>query len=204
MKDPIKNIKSELFFIDGVAEVGNHEGYRYDSEKRMAMFGTRVGPVHSISEGLLHEIAHTAEIKDLRRLQVLNFGLHISTQVEVLGQLYSEPITWNSTKLEARVILWQEVLCQIFKLPFDVKKFATALEYMPDFMCIPVKGYKFDSDLSTYVDLSGNKIENYALTNTLRLHSIYDYMDEQKATGKYAYSEFRKRWDSVMEFLETN
>lgn len=205
MKNPIQNIASELFYIEGVAEIHDIEGYRYDYENRKALFGTRLGPVSSIPDGLLHEIAHTAEIKDLSKLHVFNFGLEIKTKFEFLGKVYAQPITWNAIKLEARVILWQEVLCEVFGYSFDREKFATALEWMPDFTNVPIKGYKFDSDISKYVDKHGVEfVGTLKEQDKLRFQSINDYMTEQKALGIYTYSEFRKRWEKVLEFIELN
>lgn len=178
-------ISSELFFIQDVAEIGSHEGYRvYDNK---VSFGTQIGPVHSIEEGLLHEIAHVVEVQDLSRLKVNNFGLEIKNKVEFLGRVYFEPITWNATKLECRVILWQEVLCEIFGLSFNREKFATSLQYMPDFLCIPIQ-----------------PVEGMTLKekDALRFQIINQYMTEQKNTGSYTYEEFRKKWDIAFESLE--
>jgi len=205
MKDQIKKIKSELFFIEGVAEVSDIQGYKYDYDNRKAIFGTRVGPKHSVTDGLLHEIAHVAEVNDLSKLEVYSFGLEIKTKVHLLGRVYYEPITWNATKLEARVILWQEVLCELFNLPFDREDFATALQYMPDFMCVPVKGYKFNVEALKYLDSNGNELHgDLKHRDSLRFQSINVYMKEQKATGLYTYSEFRKRWDKAFTFLYEN
>ena len=205
MRTIIDNIKSELFFIEGVADISTHEGYKYDYDKRQALFGTRVGPVHSIEDGLLHELAHAVELKNLEQLKYPNFGLEIKRKVEVLGRVYLEPITWNATKLELRTILWQEVLCNVFGIGFDAKKFSTALQYMPDFMCVPIKGYKFDSHLCKYVNEKGEILEGTLKEkDDLRFQSMYDYMDEQKASGIYTYPEFRKRWDKAIEYLEIN
>lgn len=205
MQDICHRIKSELFYIKDVADISDNEGYKYNTEKRQAIFGTKVGPTHSVTDGLLHEIAHVAEIKDLSKLQVNNFGLEIKTKVEFLGKIYYEPITWNATKLEARVILWQEVLCNLFDLPFNREKFATALQYMPDFLCVPAKGYKFDSDSSKYLDAEGNAFTgDLKQKDGLRIQTICDYMNEQATTGLYSYSEFRKRWDKAFEYLEVN
>lgn len=199
-----KQIESELFEIQDLMEIGSKEGYKFENGK--AIFGTRVGPSHSITDGLLHEIAHTAELKDLKKLEILNFGLEIKTKVELFGKTYYEPITWNATKLECRVILWQEVLCEIFDLKFDREKFATALQYMPDFLNVPLwGGYKFDSDKSGYFNSLGEQLAGgLKAYDELRYKSIFEYMNEQKQTGLYTYSEFRKRWNKVLLHLESS
>jgi hypothetical protein len=197
-KDQIEKIKSELFFTDGVIEISNSEGYRYQNGK--SMFGTRVGPKHSISDGLLHEISHAVELKDLNRLHHFGFGLEITTKIEVLGKIYYEPTTWNATKLEARVILWQEVLCEIFGYTFDREEFAKALQYMPDFWCVPVKGFKFNGE--KYASNTGKILSgDLKQKDNLRFQSIWDYMTTEKKTGKYTYSEFKRRWNKVLGFL---
>jgi hypothetical protein len=202
MKTQIDLIKKELFFIPEVADVGSHEGYLFDDK---ASFGTRVGPVHSITDGLLHEIAHTAEIKDQERIFVNHFNLDIKTKIEIFGKLYCEPKTWNATKLEARVILWQEVLCEKFNLEFNREKFATSLQYMPDFMLVPIYGgYKFDGEKLEYINAKGEILTgDLKYKDSLRLKTINEYMTEQKATGLYTYNEFRKRWDSILFLIES-
>lgn len=197
----INKIDYELFTNHNVV-IGPNEGYIYIDG--VAKFGTKVGPDHSIEDGLMHEIAHAAEVDNLRRIKCHGFNLKIKTEIKVLGESYCEPITWNATKLECRVILWQEILCQHFKLQFNRKDFALALKYMPDFWNVPMKGYTWDTLSSDYLDDKFKRPfkEKFEKREELRMQSIYDYMNEEKKTGKYTYKEFLVRWNKVLSFLE--
>lgn len=196
----VEQVKKELFFTEGIADITSYEGYRY--ENRVACFGMRVGPEKSIRDGLFHEIGHVAEVKNLNRLLCHNFNLEIKSKVEVLGRYYDEPRTWNATKLECRVILWQEVLCNHFGVSFDRNEFATALQYMPDHTCVPVKGYQFDAEVLEYINKNGRILKGLQATDKLRHESICDYMTEEKNTGRYTYANFIQIWNNAFTFLE--
>jgi len=194
-------IKKELFYSD-VVVFDYHEGYKY-KENGVASFGLKVGPNYSISDGLLHEIGHVAELQTPDRLMQYGFGLQIKTQVFVLGKIYYEPTTWNSTKLELRSILWQEVLATHFNVKFDRNEFCTALQYMPDFLNVPMFGHKWVED--GYYNGSGVKHNgNLKEKDELRFKSMRDYMDEQNKTGTYTYQNFKTRWDKSIEFLQNH
>lgn len=191
-------IQKELFYSNAVT-FDYHEGYRYKDDA--ASFGVKVGPKYSISDGLLHEMAHVAEVQNLDRLRQNNFGLYIKKFVEVFGKSYPEPITWNSTKLELRTILWQEVLAEKFCIQFNRNEFCKALQYMPDFFNVPMYGYKWIED--GYYDYLGVKhAGNLKEKDELRFTSMRNYMDDQKSTGIYTYQNFKVRWDKSIDFLQ--
>lgn len=162
----------------------------------------RVGPTKSLSDGLLHEVAHVAEIQDNSRLLQSNFGLHIKKVVHVFGQTFFEPITWNATKLEARVILWQSEICKHFGIPFDPFEFATSLKYMADHYMVPIKGIRRHEEIG-YVNESGENIKyEIKLFDELRHQTIVDYMNQEFSTGKYTYENFLSIWEEAKKFLE--
>lgn len=201
--EDIECVKKDLFNPYDVIEIGNNEGYVVKDGK--SIFGTRIGPIHSVRDGLLHEIAHTAEVKNLAKFNVYNFGLEIKTKVVVLGREYAEPITWNATKLECRVILWQEMLCEKFNIAFDREDFAIALQYMPDFTQVPLKGYTFDGDKCGYFNEKGEEFKESLKEkekDKLRFQSMYDYMTEEKNKGTYTYAEFKKKWSRMVIYLK--
>lgn len=192
-------IRQELF-NSPVLNISENEGYRYIDE--VAHFGKRVGPTKSLSDGLLHEVAHVAEIQDNSRLLQSNFGLHIKTEVHIFGKTFFEPITWNATKLEARVILWQNEICKHFGIPFDPFEFSTSLKYMADHYMVPIKGIKHDEEIG-YVNESGEKIDyDIKLFEELRHQTIVDYMNQEFSTGNYTYENFLSIWEEAKKFLE--
>jgi hypothetical protein len=191
-------IKNELF-NSPVVEISDNEGYRYF--EGISKFGKRVGPVKSLGDGLFHEVAHVAEIQDNSRLLQNNFGLHIKTQIVVLGQIFYEPTTWNATKLEARVILWQNELCKHFGIPFDPFKFATSLKYMADCSRVPPMGFKYVENLGYFNVDTGEKL-NYNSIDELRHQTIVEYMKDELSSGKYTYNNFLDKWTDVIKFLE--
>lgn len=176
----------ESLFISDVISIGANEGYKYSSETRTWCFGTRVGPHHSVSDGLLHEIAHVAEVKSLDRMLINNFGLEIKTSIIVLGHEYKEPITWNATKLEARTIIWQEVLCDHFGIPFNREEFVASLKYMADFLNVPLESKEID----------------FKLQDNSRIKTICNYMASEKSKGTYTIDRFKDRWNTAIKYLE--
>ena len=191
-------IQKELFYSE-IVKFDYHEGYKYN--ENIASFGIRVGPKYSISDGLLHEMAHVSEVQNLDRLKQNNFGLCIKKFVEVFGKFYPEPTTWNSTKLELRTILWQEVLAEKFDIKFNRNEFCKALQYMPDFFNVPMCGYKWVED--GYYDESGAKHDgNLKEKDELRFKSMRNYMDDQKNGGIYTYQNFKKSWDKSIDYLQ--
>lgn len=135
-------IQKELFYSE-IVKFDYHEGYKYN--ENIASFGIRVGPKYSISDGLLHEMAHVSEVQNLDRLKQNNFGLCIKKFVEVFGKFYPEPTTWNSTKLELRTILWQEVLAEKFDIKFNRNEFCKACNTCLIFLtyqCVDINGLR--------------------------------------------------------------
>ena len=194
----------EVLKFDNIIELANVEGYHY--AKGQAIFGTKLGPTISLVDGGLHEISHAIEVQSLDRLLKHNFGLEIKTKVVLFGKEYWEPKTWNATKLECRVILWQDVLCKRFGYEFDPKEFAKSLQYMSDFTMVPIFGCHFDYDRNEYIIDGTNEIFDSKLDNrdSLRYQSIYAYMDDQKKLGIYTFPNFLKHWNKVLEFLHKN
>ena len=198
----IDYIKEKLCFGD-VANITKNSGYRYTNG--VAEFGSRLALECNIRDAALHDIAHAVEFKNLNRLLINNFGLQITTKVIVFGSTYFQAVTWNSTKLEARVIIWQEVLCKEFGYNFDINDYCKSLIYMDDFSCVPLHGYTYHSQvdkLGEYLDKDGNKYTGSY--DKARLKSIAEYIKDEKSKGIYTYNEFQKRWTKVIEFLTDN
>jgi hypothetical protein len=188
------------FFNSRVVKVGDNEGYKY--EGGVACFGLKIGPRYSVSDGLLHEMGHLAEVQKLDRLKMYGFGLEVKTKVHFLGKVYFEPRTWDSTKLELRVILWQEVLAERFDIEFNRNVFCKVLQYMPDFWNVPLLGYKWDVEKEGYYDQLGIKcVVDLKKRDDLRFASMWSYMDSEKETGRYTYINFVRYWRGGIDYL---
>lgn len=98
------------------------------SEGRMVL-GMRAGPSASIGS-LLHEMAHLVEIDDARCHRHA-WGLEV-TQVEVLGEIYTEPRTFQCSIRELRVTAIQKVLSDHLGCCMSLNWWGPLIQYLPD------------------------------------------------------------------------
>lgn len=135
----IDRLRAELeaagFGCRGV-EIASIEGY-----EPLGRFGVRAGPVES-RENLAHEMAHAIVHRregEGWRLKHFGFGLGIKTEVEIMGQVYQEPVTGEATARECRVVGTQRHLLEQLDPGFDGERLtremaATLQRFMPDWV----------------------------------------------------------------------
>lgn len=107
-------------------------------------------------EAMYHEIGHAFEFQEglgakraSSRFKRNFWGMRITTEIEVAGRLYAEPVTYQATEREARVMGIQLRLMEMNGLPYDGKSFEVLLEdqaislagtlnkFMPDYISNP-------------------------------------------------------------------
>lgn len=122
------------------------EGY-----PRLGAFGLRSGPAFA-AYAFYHDLAHAMiSVEDDQgwRLGRNSFGLDYTTQIEVLGEIYREPVTDQGVQLELRVIALQYRLTYLDTIDDPVleiepkKEFfkwhVRSLRYMADFLMAKCK-----------------------------------------------------------------
>lgn len=140
----------------------------------------------TIKDYLFHEMSHIVYIDNFDRLLVNNYGLEIKTKDE-LG--YSIALTWQATKNEIKVICWQKIISEHYIGNFNLKDSLKSLQYLPDFLNVPIYGDNLD------------KI-SYNQKDKLRLETIEKYALNELKNPKYNISNFDKRWFERCEFLK--
>lgn len=79
---------------------------------------------------LLHEMAHLIEIDD-GRCHRYGWGLEIR-EVEIAGQMYPEPLTFQCSLRELRVTAIQSVLSEHLGVDMDLRWWGGLLRHLPD------------------------------------------------------------------------
>lgn len=114
------------------------EGYRAYA------FGGKAGPDMSV-DNVFHELAHAVEFgPDEFKKRASAFGfLFRNRRVEVLGQLYVEPLTWQSTQREIRTMAIQLHLLRSagsrISEDFFAREHLRSMQYMTDWYNVPGK-----------------------------------------------------------------
>lgn len=116
---------------------------RFDASEGYAgagVLGCRTGPADSLAfENLAHELAHAFEALDTKGPKALglpHWGLRIKTRLQIGSQTFFEPVTFQPTERECRVVGIQRRLLEMAGHPaadglFDY--FARVLtSFMPD------------------------------------------------------------------------
>jgi hypothetical protein len=161
-----------------VFETTEYVRYFGDGKTKVALaIGCRAGPMDNISlENLSHECAHMVEI-DERRSFCPSWGLK-TRKVVCLGQEFDEPLTWQPTQRECRVIAYQANFMEAMGYAFDVRDFASALRWMPDWCNVPV-------DTSE---------DDYSKTEEKRLNFVVAEILKYKADENYSFKTFETIW----------
>lgn len=197
----LETIKTDFFSKSNKIEPTKTEGYKVYNDK--IQIGYRIGPTESISDGLFHEMGHILDTTNFKRLLQYGFGLEIKTSIEILGRLYYEPTTWNATKLECRCIVWQELLCKKYNLPFDTTDFSKSLQYLPDWYNVPTKDHYYkDGD---YYNSNNEKVElSLKQKDNLRYETINNFINLEKQKEFYNFTELENRWNERINFINAN
>ena len=123
-------------------------------------------------EAMYHEIGHAFELyeskgeaKAIKRFAAGQWDLKIKSSIEIGGRHYEEPMSFQSSEREARVMGLQLRLMEMNGLPYDGKSFEvlmeeqalvvskTLLKFMPDYVLNP----KFKPGDSTSKEISDSQ-----------------------------------------------
>jgi len=99
------------------------------------VFGCKSGPTKGDFDALCHELSHGVHMyrKDKSRLSLYEYGLRITTSIEILGENYYEPISYQATTLECEVIAIQFHIMEACQIPHDSSDYwAKILQWLPD------------------------------------------------------------------------
>lgn len=115
----LKEMMHETFLKEGTFLVQRNQSVGIN-------FFLEVGPIFSIEEGALHEIAHAIQIKK-HRYKSLKSGLYYQKPKTscntVFGQTYYEPMTCEPTIMEAETVAIQLHLLELLNYKVDHKLF---------------------------------------------------------------------------------
>lgn len=127
----------QLFFQESPVKVGTHEGQRV--AEGTVLLGTKLGPTKNSLSGLVHEMGHLLEI-DLPRLKQWGWGFSYGPEVEVLGQVFNEPQTYQASLRECRAIALESVIYDLIGYPYNLMELTKALVFMNDYIMVPGVG----------------------------------------------------------------
>jgi hypothetical protein len=132
---PLAHLKEYLAHTRRLRYKPGLEGQWVDAEGTI-FIGNRAGPSKGVSN-LAHEMSHFVEIDDAR-VQRYGWGLRLP-ELYVLGQRCIEPATMQATARELRVSAYQANLMASVGAPLNVPHLVRSLEYMPDFLYVPLE-----------------------------------------------------------------
>lgn len=124
------------FFADAAVRVDwTSAAQSIDAEDRVVL-GPWAGPEATISN-LVHEMSHFVEI-DERRMTAYGWGLHVP-EIHIAGRVCLEPQTRQATERELRVIAFQANILEYLGFPRSVRDLVAPLDWMPDFVFVPIE-----------------------------------------------------------------
>lgn len=196
------HVRNKYFKSDIIDfEVNQIDGYKVLKDK--VVFGSSYSYNDTDPYYLLHEMGHFVSIKNKNRLLKNYYGLEYSTKVEIGGDLYEEPITWNGIKNELKAVAYQEVLSNSIIGHFPLESWITSFKLMSDFINVPLYNTKQDKDYENY-DLDTNEKIPFSQREERRLMTIREeykkYINKNKSLLNI--NNFDRLWFERVRFIE--
>lgn len=189
---PLQLLKRDfLSLTNRVRYVPGLQGQRVD-DAGVVYIGNRAGPSRAFSN-LAHEICHFVEIDDARQ-QLHGWGLKVPS-FTILGQVCVEPVTRKMTERELRVMAYQANLTEALGAPARVSNMVRALQFMPDFMQIPLE------DGEPAYTGNGTSRVPYAEVDPSRIRWMTNRVQELRKD--FTFERFRSEWSRKIALLET-
>ena len=167
-------------------DIFSGEGYEFkNNDYTKPLFGTKFAMYHQLA-AFYHEYAHAVDIsmEDPHRLLRRSFGMHYQTTVTVFDIEYEQPITYQATNRECRVMAVQAKLySHVFDIPEELalsetlEKSSKSLLLMEDTINIrPPEDYslkeKDDFRHNVIKELITEHFRNLSINNILKQTSI--------------------------------
>lgn len=124
------------FFADAAVRVDWDAAAQSIDHEGNVVLGPWTGPEALISN-LVHEMCHFVEI-DERRMNVFGWGLDVP-EIYIAGHRCLEPQTCQATKRELRVMAFQANVLEYIGFPRSVRTLVRPLDWMPDFVFVPIE-----------------------------------------------------------------
>lgn len=124
------------FFAGAAVRVDwTRQAQSIDGEATVVL-GPWAGPEASIAN-LVHEMSHFVEI-DEGRMTEFGWGLRVP-EIHIAGRVCLEPQTRQATERELRVIAFQANVLTYLGFPRSTHDLVAALDWMPDFVFVPIE-----------------------------------------------------------------
>jgi len=133
------------------------------------VLGKMAGPSRSTAN-LFHEMAHFIEIDDRRCLKTA-WGLKVPS-IYIGGRTCYEPETFQASEREMRVIAIQKIIADHLGKRCQLRSFARALDFMPDYY---MAGKFFDKE-KELDEIEYNKYKNLIINE--RINWVLSYAEK--------------------------
>lgn len=180
-------------------DIFSGEGYEFrNNDYTKPLFGTKFAMYHQLA-AFYHEYAHAIDIsmEDPHRLLRRSFGMHYQTTVTVFDREYDQPITYQATNRECRVMAIQAKLySHVFNIPEELalletlEKSSKSLLLMEDTINIrPPEDYslkeKDDFRHNVIKELITEHFKNLSIDNILKqTFTVSDFRSYQSWPNK--------------------